>query len=108
MDGLLCVCPHAHDDGGYDVSWLFCLLAVFCYASSFSGDLSAWDVSAVTGHGALSGLSGGAPHAISAQAHMSSSHWLLGGGLQCDEDDREVCVSVVVVLSSHAHMSSYQ
>ena len=75
---------------------------MFYGASVFNGDLLAWDVSAVTN------MQTSAPHAISAQAHMSSSHWLLGGGLQCDEDDREVCVSVVVVLSSHAHMSSYQ
>jgi surface protein len=54
----------------------FCLLAVFARASAFNGDLSAWDVSAVTN------MESSAPHAISAHALMWSSHWLLGGGLQ--------------------------
>jgi surface protein len=59
----------------------FCLLAVFHGyngATAFNGDLSAWDVSAVTS------MEQSAPHAIPAQPHMSGSHWLLGGGLQTD------------------------
>jgi surface protein len=81
----------------------FCLLAVFAGALAFNGDLSMWDVSAVTT------MKYSAPHAISAQAHMSSSHWLLGGGLQsaglamcggrsgsvCDSESDSGCVTLV-------------
>jgi surface protein len=53
------------------------LSAVFYAASAFNGDLSAWNVES-----AVTNMQGSAPHAISAQAHMSSPHWFLGGDLQ--------------------------
>ena len=76
----------------------FCLLAVFNIgvskqASAFNGDLSTWDVSAVTD------MQYSAPHAISVHAHMSSSYWFLGGGLQsaglvmCEGRSGSVCDS---------------
>jgi surface protein len=94
---VCCACVHARMMRVGMMCRGFCFLAVFSQASAFNGDLSAWDVSAVTN------MQTSAPHAISAQAHMSSSHWLLGDGLQsvgrqCAEGDRGVCVIVIVVV----------
>jgi surface protein len=69
----------------------FCLLAVFYGAYAFTGDLSAWDVSAVTN------MKESAPRAIhvSANAHIKSVN-LIGSwvvvcnvrGWQCAEGGR--------------------
>jgi surface protein len=71
-----CACVHARMMRVGVMCRDFRLLAVFNGASAFNGDLSSWNVSAVTD------MHYSAPHAISTQTHMSSSHWLLGGGLQ--------------------------
>jgi surface protein len=66
-----CACVHARMMRVGMMCHGFHLLAVFQSASAFNGDLSTWDVSAVTN------MFSSAPHAISAQARMWSSHWLL-------------------------------
>jgi surface protein len=73
---VCCACFHARMMRVGMMCRGFCLLAVFQRATAFNGDLSAWDVSAVTD------MFQSAPHTISVHAHMSSSHRLSVNGLQ--------------------------